>query len=322
MSSRRIVLFTATAVMLFFISLYWGMDSTNRQAQTATMPASLIGTSSAQDLGSYQSGYILPVSVTNFFPIKKPNTAVPKLSAKAALLYDTANDKVLFSISSQKSLPVASLTKLLMATIVLDQLTLNVPVTITSRSYNVDDLGADFNRGEALAVGDLLKAMLIKSSNDAAYALAQAVETKTGKGIVEQLNAKAGLIGMYNSRFSDPAGLNDDAYSTVEDLLKLVKYSKRYSVIWQIINQPETDVKSVDGRFSHHIVSTNKLFGVLPNIVGGKTGYTDGAKGCMILEIALPADDSSLLAIVLGSDDRFADTKTLLEWGRDNFRWH
>ena len=298
------------------------MSSANQQTQTITTPASLIGTSRAQDLGSYQAGYILPVSVPNFFPIKTANITAPKLSAKAALLYDTANDKVLFSDNSQKSLPVASLTKLLTATIVLDQLTLSGSVVVSSRSYNVDGLGADFNRGEQLLVGDLIKAMLIKSSNDAAYALAQFIEMKTGRSIAEQLNAKATVIGMYQSRFSDPAGLNDDAYSTAEDLLRLVKYSKRYSLIWQTINRPEVDISSVDGRFSHHIVSTNKLFCVLPDIVGGKTGYTDGAKGCMILEIALPADDSSLLAIVLGSDDRFADTKTLLEWGRDNFRWH
>lgn len=320
MSSRRIVLFTATAVLLFFVSLYWGLSSAKQRSKTSNL-VSLIGASNAQDLGSYQSGYILPVSIPNFLPIKNPGTVEPKLSARAALLYDTLNDKVLFADHIQQSLPVASLTKLLMATIVLDQLRLNEPVTITSRSYNVDSLGADFNRGEQLVVGDLFKAMLIKSSNDAAYALAQLIETKNGRPIVGQLNAKATVIGMHHSRFFDPAGLNDDAYSTVEDLLKLVLYSKRYTLIWQTINQPGVEIKSMDGRFTHQIVSTNKLFGVLPGILGGKTGYTDGAKGCMILEIALLESNSSLLAIVLGSEERFADTKTLLEWGRSNFRW-
>ena len=185
-----------------------------------------------------------------------------------------------------------------------------------------DQEGADFYLGEQLFFKDLLGVMLVKSSNDAAMAVAKAVENKTKRRFPDLMNKKAQELDMLNSYFIHPAGLNDDAYSTAENLLKLVIYSKKYPEIWGWLALPTITITSIDGKNSHTFSSTNKLFTSLDEIVGGKTGYTDGALGCMILEVRISGlKGGSFLAIVLGSPSRFEDTKKLVEWGKSAFRW-
>lgn len=269
-----------------------------------------------------QTAYLLSAAEPNNFPIRRPETVDPVLVAKSYLLYETRNDKVILAHNPRQPLPVASLTKILTAVLVWENLSLGEVLTIDADSYNVDKEGADFYLGEKIAVRDLLGAMLVKSSNDAAVLLAKGVEERVKGHFSEMMNRKAYVIGMVNSSFFDAAGLNDDGYSTAEDLLKLVRYSKRYPEIWQWLGMKSWEARSADGRLVHVFLSTNKLFETVPNIIGGKTGYTDSALGCMMLEVKNPlAKDGSLLAIVLGSPVRFEDTRKLVEWGQTAFRW-
>jgi D-alanyl-D-alanine carboxypeptidase len=215
---------------------------------------------------------------------------------------------------------VASLTKLLTAIIVIEELEMDSTVVVDEASRNVDKEGADFYLGEKLWVKDVLGAMLVKSSNDAAWLLAKAVESKSGGKFMDSMNRKAYAIGMTHSSFFDPAGLDDSGYSTAEDILKLVQYSKRYPKIWQWMRSPVMTIQSVDGQLAHNFASTNKLFEVMPELIGAKTGYTDGALGCMILEAKI-GQTGSLLAIIIGSPARFDDTRKLMEWGQTALRW-
>jgi len=163
--------------------------------------------------------------------------------------------------------------------------------------------------------------MLVKSSNDAASAITKAIEQKTGENFVGLMNRKARQIGMSESHFLDPAGLNDEGYATVRDLMRLARYSKNYPEIWNLLSLRSLNINSADGKFSHYFESTNKLWTSMPNLNGGKTGYTDGALGCMIVEEDLPENNSSLIFIVLGSADRFGEVKKLSDWSKTAFRW-
>jgi D-alanyl-D-alanine carboxypeptidase len=128
------------------------------------------------------------------------------------------------------------------------------------------------------------------------------------------MNEKAIEIGMQNSHFTDPAGLDDEAYSTGEDMLKLVKYSFQYKNIWETTTAETAEVLSADGKINHSIKNTNQLLGAIPGIVGGKTGYTEVALGCMMLVVNVPNYPSQVVSIVLGSLDRFGDTQKLIDW--------
>src|SRR3989344_1349545 len=264
--------------------------------------------------------YLLPISEPSYFPIFDSSKIKPVIDAKAGLVYDTRSGRFLFAKNSRIKLPVASLTKILSAIVVLENLDTKETVVIPKEALRVDEEKQSLYLGEEITIQNLLRLMLIESSNDAAYALAYYANTK-GINFVDKMNEKAQLLNMSDSNFLDPAGLNDNAYSSVEDLLKLVKYSFRYDQIWEILIEKSIVVKSNDGKIEHKIESTDQLLGVIPDIFGGKTGYTDSALGCMILVVNIPDKNDKLISIVLGSRSRFDDTNKLIDWVKSAYRW-
>lgn len=314
----KIHLLTILVGVLSVLSFYlvYSDQKISRDTALISFPKAEAGTD-----GNFQTAFLLPVSEPTFFPIRDTAVPAPELTAKSFLIYDTQNDKIIFSKEPGRTLPIASLTKLLTAAIALENLSPEEIVSITSGSFNVDGEGADFRLEEQFYWQDLLGAMLVKSSNDAAFAVARRVEEKTGENFIATMNRKARQIGMTRSRFMDPAGLNDEGYTTAGDLLRLARYSKNYPEIWRLLGLRSLDINSADNKWTHHFESTNKLWATMLNLTGGKTGYTDGALGCMIIEENLPEADSSLVIIVLGSNDRFGEVKKLSDWSKAAFRW-
>ena len=264
--------------------------------------------------------YLLPVSEPSYFPIYDPKTEKPSLDAKAGLVYDTRSGRFLFSKNPRLKLPIASLTKILSAIVVLENLDTKETVKIPKEALKVDDEKQSLYLNEEITVQNLLKLMLIESSNDAAYALAWHANSRE-INFVDKMNEKAQLLSMSDSNFLDPAGLNDDAYSTSEDLVKLIRYSFKYDLIWEILTEKSIVVRSTDGKIEHKVESTDQLLGVIPDIFGGKTGNTDKALGCMILVVNVPDKNDKLISVVLGSRSRFDDTKKLIDWVKESYRW-
>ncbi len=268
--------------------------------------------------------YLLPVSDPSYFPIYNSNSPAggekPVIDAKVGLVYDTQSGRFLFSKNPRIKLPIASLTKILSSVIVLENLDTKETVVIPKEVLKVDDEKQSLYFGEEITVQNLLKLMLIESSNDAAYALAWYANSKE-INFVDKMNEKAQLLNMSESHFLDPAGLNDEAFSTSEDLIKLIKYSFKYDLIWDILTEKSIVVKSVDGKIEHKVESTDQLLGVIPDIFGGKTGNTDKALGCMILVVDIPGKNDKIISIILDSKDRFGDTKKLIDWVKLAYRW-
>ncbi len=279
-----------------------------------------IDEANAEPVHNSYEAYLLPISEPSYFPIYDAKTEKPVINAKAGLVYDTRSGRFLFAKNSRIKLPVASLTKILSAIVVLENLNPKDTVKIPKEVLKVDAEKQSLYLGEEITVQDLLKLTLIESSNDAAYALAWYANTKS-INFVDKMNDKAQTLNMIDSHFLDPAGLNDNAYSTAEDLIKLVKHSLKYGLIWDILTEKSIVVKSTDGKIEHKLESTNQLFGVIPDIVGGKTGHTDKAQGCMILAIEIPDKNDKIISVVLGSSVRFDDTKTLIDWVKSAYRW-
>ena len=202
----------------------------------------------------------------------------------------------------------------------LENLNLDDIVVVSKEALKVDDEKQSLYLNEEITVQNLLKLMLIESSNDAAYALAYHANNK-GINFVDKMNEKAQLLNMNDSNFLDPAGLNDNAYSTSEDLVKLIKYSFKYDLVWEILTEKSIVVKSVDGKIEHKVESTDQLLGIIPDIFGGKTGNTDKALGCMILVVDIPDKNDKLISVALGSRLRFDDTKKLIDWAKSAHRW-
>lgn len=219
----------------------------------------------------------------------------PELDAKAAIsvfIDQAGSKKILFEKNADRPLPIASLTKLMTASIFL-------------KHYNV----------EREETAELLLSLLIESDNEAANDLAEIIGEKS---FLELMNSKTKELGMENTHFTNPNGLDPKEpgeslnYSTAEDLVKLAKYiTLEQSLLWEISTIQEFE----------NIKNTNELLGQIPGIIGGKTGETPLAGKCLILVIQAPKNKGFLVNVILNSENRFEEMKKLISWAENAYRW-
>ena len=249
-----------------------------------------------------------------------------QIAAKAAICVETSStdkNKFLFKKNENEQLPIASLTKLMTALVVLENKDKDYDldkVTVISQEA-VDQPGGQglLTPEENLSIENLLYIMLVESSNDAAYSLA---EVKGFEQFVGLMNLKAMELGLFGSNFVDAAGLSSNNYSTAEDLVRLTKYLlENHPLIWEILSLDKFKLYTPQGKFHHELSNTNELLGKIPDVVGGKTGKTDEAKGCLLLVLKNQKDQNYLIYIVLGSGDRFGETKKLIDWVNQAYKW-
>jgi len=309
--TRKLYLLSGVLSVLILVNVFF-IFSFPKQTDTKFQPSNSSFNSS--------QAYIFPIAGPSYLPTLNTNIERPQLTAKSAVVYDVRSSKVLYSKNSEQRLPIASLTKLLTAIVVLENLNPDDIVEVSKESIMVDGEKQTLYLDEKIKVKDLVKMMVIESSNDAAYAL-KTHASSLGFDLVGLMNRKAVELGMNNSIFHDPAGLNDDALSTSEDLIKLVRYSFKLNELWSFLGEKTAEVYSVDSRIKHRINSTNKLLGVIPDIVGGKTGYTEQALGNMLLVVRIPGKNDMLISVVLGSTERFTDTEKLINWVKRAYSW-
>ena len=310
---KKLYISTIVVLVLVLFNVFFIFKTVNHENRTNISTEAILNTNDTQ-------AFILPVSEASYIPVLNTNIVSPDIKAKAAVIYDVNSSRYLYSKDIEEKLPIASLTKILTAIIIVDKLNFKDIITVPKEAIKVDGERQDLYLGERLTVEDLVKMMLIKSSNDAAYALAYYAKT-IGVDLIFEMNTKAFGLGMSSSYFKDVAGLNDEAYSNVEDMVKLVKNSLNYPVLWGIMSQKSVDLRSLDG-IPHHLETTNQLLEEMPGIIGGKTGYTDDAKGCMILVVQVSPEGDRIISIVLGSGERFIDTNKLVVWANKAYRWY
>lgn len=228
------------------------------------------------------------------------------LSAQAALVMDNDSKVVLFAKNQNIRFSMASTTKIMTALVGLEHFSLN-DILIVKRE-RVEGSTIRLKKGEKLRFIDLLYAMMLPSANDAAFAIADNYpggET----AFVKEMNKKAALLHLLQTSYADPAGLDDDGdYTTVVDLAHLGSYVLKNQTLSEIVGTREKVITSVSGN-KYILHNLNKLLGV-DGITGLKTGFTDEALG--VLVTSKKEKDKTLILVVMKSEDRFADTKTLI----------
>lgn len=258
----------------------------------------------------------------NFIPIRNWTIEEPDIQAKAAGVFDPNGDKFLYQKNIKEKMPIASLTKIMTAIIALENLNLDEIITVSKQAVMTEGENGRLVIGEKLSVRDLLHIMLIESSNDAAMALESSVDN-----FVSLMNKKAEEIGLKDTSFVDSYGIDPLNSSTIVDLAKLAEYSfTQKSLIWQILGIKEININSQDGKIGHHLINTNKLLSESGDwqaqIIGGKTGFTEEASGCMLTIIKIPDRPGEyLITIILGSKNRESETKNLIEWIQKAYVW-
>lgn len=234
------------------------------------------------------------------------------ISAKAALAIDLDTQMSLFEKSPDLRLPIASLSKLMTALVILDENDLQEAVTISADVNQTEGSRIWLYPGEQITVENLLKGMLIQSGNDAATELAK-YNSGTTRAFSEKMNQKAFYLGLQNSHFLDPAGLDDvNNYSSAHDLALISKHILKYDFVRKIVATRLTSVFSTDGKLEHKLENTNKMLELIWGAKGLKTGTTEIAGQCLIT--LLDVHGNEILIIILGSENRYQDTEKILEY--------
>ncbi len=226
------------------------------------------------------------------------------ISSKAAVVMETSTGRVLFAKNPNLKLPPASTTKLVTAMVVLDRAKMSDTVTISKAAANVPSLReTKLRAGETLTVETLLYAALIRSANDAAFALAEVV-AGSEKKFVQLMNRKAIAIGASNTRFINTTGLpGRGQHITAYDLSKIMRYALKYPVIKEIIGKKEAEISTEQGR-TMTLENTNRLLWSDNGAVGGKTGYTKAARHCFVY--AGEKEGEMVIVAILGAQRREA----------------
>ena len=239
----------------------------------------------------------------------------PKLKSSSVLVIDQKNSSVLYSRHADVPMPIASITKLMTALVVLDaKQPLNEPIQLTNADRNLQK--SDFSRlavGTTLTRGDLMHLALMSSENRAAHALGNNYPGGM-PAMVAAMNAKATALGMTNSHFVDPTGLSSENVASAEDLAKLVIAASHNPTIREYSTDPSYAVK-VRRRLVEFRNTDNLVKNPTWNIVVQKTGYITEAGKCLVMGAVI--EGRSVIIVLLdsfGKYTRVADAKRIKTW--------
>ncbi len=274
-----------------------------------------------------QPAEALHLSRSSETPSPRPLPPTPSLRAQSYLVQMIGDLTPLAEHKTSQQMRPASLTKILTSLLAMEELDPNAPVVFSAFAKTAGEKESQVKAGEAFIRNDAIRFAVVESANDAAVALAEAIGRKRGAFSFDDAillfkqaaNQKARELGMANSQFENPTGLDDIGhYTTAQDLFRLVSHIWRsYREIWDFSRASEANIRSLGGT-TYHIAATNQLLSEFPALMGGKTGLTDAAKGTLILLYPLTFNRTAVI-IILGSDDRFEDGRTLIRWLEDGF---
>ena len=234
------------------------------------------------------------------------------IAGGAGIIVDADTGKVLYGKEIDKKMPLASLVKIMTAVITLEHKSLSDYATVTAEADAIGENEMGASEGEAYTIEELMYGLLLNSGNDAAYTLAENVAGSSNE-FVRWMNRKAGELGLKNTEFFDPSGLDDRSYTTVSDLAVLTEYAMRYKEFREIVATVEKELPYSDLHKYLYLVNQTNLLTTYPGVIGVKTGYTEEAG----LSLSTYAENSGkkLVGIVLNSIDRKGDMIIMLDYG-------
>lgn len=254
-------------------------------------------------------------------PTKTGDSLDVIISAKSALVWDEKTGTILYEKNAHEKRPVASLSKILSALVIRQNLNLTSMVEIPPEVTVAQRKGVDIKLpvGDKASVYDLLSAGLIASANDAMVTLA--VQTSgSEKTFSDMANKFAAKNGAYSTSVSNATGLDGgEQYSTAYDIKELFSLAYRDRVLRNILVSEKGDLTTANG-IKRKYTSTNELLGTYLPVLAAKTGYTVEAGENLAL-MTYGDKGQKIGAIVLGSEARFQDMKVLVEWTWRNYTW-
>lgn len=243
---------------------------------------------------------------------------LPKINSRYAVVIDKNNKTVIYGKNENTKTKMASTTKIMTCLVVLENANLRDIVETSAKAAGTGGSKLKLKKGDKISVNDLLYGLMLRSGNDAAVALAEHVGGNI-EGFATLMNKKAVELGLKNTHFETPHGLDsDNHYTTPYELALLTAYALENNIFKTIVGTKSCSI-NING-IPRTIFNTNELLGNLNGVYGVKTGFTNGAGRCLVT--AIKRENLDAICVVLGADtkkDRTADSVKLIEYTFKNY---
>ena len=237
---------------------------------------------------------------------------VPRLSAKSVLVYDLTDEKIIYEKNSKAKLPMASLTKIMTAIVAIDHKREDNRYEVPPEAL-VGENTIGLSIGEVMSLEELLLGVFMYSANDAAETLA--INTLGRENFIKTMNDKAKSLGLINTNFTNPTGLQGDGeqHTTAYDLLVLSRYAvSNYPEIVRASSTKERNLPATEDHYEYFLYNQLNLVTTYPGVKGLKDGYTPEAGLCLVTY--LDYKGHKIIGIILGSENRREEMKALLDY--------
>jgi len=240
------------------------------------------------------------------------------VSAVNAVLMEQESGRVLFEKDAHEKKKIASITKIMTAIIAIESGKLNDMVTVSDQAYGTEGSSLYLQKGQKMKLEDLVYGLMLKSGNDAAVAIAEHVGGSLD-GFVYLMNQKAEEIGMRNSSFSNPHGLDNTKkhYSTAYDMALLTRYAMNNEIFAKISGTKTHQAPNPNEAWDYKWGNKNKMLKLYRYSTGGKTGYTKLAKRTLVS--TAEKDGFALVAVTLNAGDDWNDHISMFEEAYENY---
>ena len=239
----------------------------------------------------------------------KPAIAPKDLQVEAALVIDLSSGSEIFSVDKEKRWPLASTSKIMSSIIALENMDQDSEVEISANAVATEGVAGLLLEKDKYTVSDLISAMMIVSSNDAAVALMESMPE--GK-FVSLMNEKAASLGMSNTYFTEPTGLSTLNQSSAEDMSRLLSYAwTSHPEIFKISSHTQIKIKEIVSGKSRVLKNINAL-SAKNNFLGGKTGFTEDARENLVAVIGFGKKPIGI--IILGAENRAVEADKIIKF--------
>lgn len=237
------------------------------------------------------------------------------ISAASAVLIEAESGRILFEKNAYEERPMASTTKIMSTLIALEQENLDEYFTVDSEAIKVEGSSMGLKENDKVTLRALCYGMMLPSGNDAANAAAVRIAGSV-ENFVAMMNEKADKMGLDNTNFVTPSGLDDytdEHYSTAYDMARLTAEAMKNEAFREICNQTNAKVTFGDPPFDRWLTNNNKLLKMCEGVIGVKTGFTDKARRCLVS--ACERNGVTLICVTLNAPDDWNDHAKLFDYG-------
>ena len=226
-------------------------------------------------------------------------------SAKSSILADAESGRIIYSKNARQKLGMASTTKIMTAIVALENSSLDEIVTVSYAAASTEGSSMYLKAGEKIKMESLLYGLMLNSGNDAATAIAEHIGKSTDE-FAELMNEKAEKIGLKDTHFSNPHGLdNEQHYSTAYDMAMLARYAMKNEKFREIVSSKKKTVEKDGIPNSRYLTNHNRLLGMYEYCTGIKTGFTKSCGRCLVS--SAEKDGVKLIAVTLCDPDDWND---------------